>query len=281
MATPLDVFVEPSQATLLCAEIALLFRDHGSRAARNRARLAFLIDAWGAAMFRNELQRRLAFPLLTDGQHARIMRNADHLGVRPQKQRGLNYVGLAVPVGRLTARLLAAGADAATSYGNGELRLTTNIVIPNIPDDRLPRVLRDPLVGELPHDPHGAVRGLVACTGIDYCHFTLIETKDVAIGTARQLEALLPHGHRFTTHWSGCPAGCGNHGAAERRPRRQEYRVNGKMVEAVDVFMSGKVGPQAKPGVKVLEDVPCEELPTVLERLIPYIGSKRRTHATT
>jgi hypothetical protein len=53
------------------------------------------------------------------------------------------------------------------------------------------------------------------------------------------------------------------------------------MIEAVDVFVSGTVGPQAKPGVKVLEDVPCEEFPTVPERLIPYIGSEPRTHATT
>ena len=34
-ATPLDVFVRPEEAARICAEITLIFRDHGSRGTRD------------------------------------------------------------------------------------------------------------------------------------------------------------------------------------------------------------------------------------------------------
>jgi NAD(P)H-dependent nitrite reductase large subunit len=281
MASSLDVFVEPEQAASLCAAIVCLFRDHGSRAARNLARLAFLVEAWGAVRFRSELQKRVDRPLASAGRDARITRSADHLGVSKQKQPGLNYVGLAVPVGRLSARQLLDIARAASTYGNGEVRLTTsqNIVIPHVPDGKLPALVREPIATELPHDPHAAIRGLVACTGIDYCHFALIETKDLAVRAAKHLEATLPHGQRFTMHWSGCPAGCGNHAAADIGLLGKNIRIGSEIVEAVDVFVGGRAGPNPKVGIKLLEDVPCDELPGVLERLIPYASGKRPARA--
>ncbi len=89
----------------------------------------------------------------------------------------------------------------------------------------------------------------------------------------------LPHGKRLTMHWSGCPAGCGNHAAADIGLLGKNVRIDGETVDAVDVFVGGRAGPDAKPGVKVLEDVPCADLPEVLERVIPYLSNKRAGHA--
>jgi ferredoxin-nitrite reductase len=281
VATPLDVFVEPDRAAALCSEIAFLFRDYGSRAARNRARLAFLVEDWGAERFRRELQARVAWPLLTAGRDARSKRVTDHLGIVRQKQPGLNYVGLVVPTGRVAAAHLRDVARVASAYGDGEIRLTTaqNIILPNIPDERLAALIEEPLLEHLSHDPAPALRGLVACTGIDYCHFSLIETKDLALRTATYLADRLPRDRRFTTHWSGCPAGCGNHPVADVGLLGKNIRVNGELVEAVDVFVGGSSGPNPKAGTKVLEDVPCDELPMVLERLVPFIIGKRTAAA--
>jgi ferredoxin-nitrite reductase len=279
LATPLDIFVEPDDAAPLCREIVLLFRDHGSRAARNRARLSFLLEAWGTDRFRREVEQRAARTLEGAGRDARIVRSADHIGIHKQKQPGLNYAGLLVAVGRVPAPQLREVARAASQYGNGEIRFTTsqNVIIPNVPDNMLAALAADPLLPDLPHDPHGAMRGLVACTGIDYCHFALIETKELAVVTARELARRLPHGQRVTTHWSGCSAGCGNHAAADIGLLGKNVRVNGEMIEAVDVFVGGRAGPNARAGVKMLEDVPCDQLPTVLEALIPYVTGKRGT----
>lgn len=277
LASALDVFVSPEDAATLCSHITLIFRDHGLRAARNRARLAFLIEAWGVAKFRAELQRRLGRPLPTAGRDARGSKTTDHLGIIRQKQAGLNYVGLAVPVGRITADQLFEVARLAGTYGSGDVRITIgqNVILPNVPDDRVAALTGEPLLRELRYDPSEAIRGLVSCTGIDYCHFALIETKELALRTARRLEEALPPGRRLTMHWSGCPAGCGNHSAADIGLLGKNIRVNGAMVDAVDVFVGGKSGPDARPGVRILEDVPCEDLPQVLAQVIPYLSGKR------
>ncbi|HEY3042442.1 MAG TPA: FAD-dependent oxidoreductase [Vicinamibacterales bacterium] len=282
VASPLDVFVRPEDAAALCGHVTLIFRDHGFRASRTRARLAFLIDAWGVAKFRAELQRRAGRPLLTAGKDKRGSSHADHLGIVKQKQAGLSYVGLAVPVGRITQEQLVDLARLAEEYGNGELRLTTaqNVIVPNVPDERLRALVAEPLLRELRHDPHGVVRGLVSCTGIDYCHFALVETKELALKTARYLEQHVPAGKRLTMHWSGCPAGCGNHAAADIGLLGKNARIDGEIVDAVDIFVGGKSGPNAKPGTKILEDVPCDALPEVLERLIPYLGKRSSAAAS-
>ena len=75
-------------------------------------------------------------------------------------------------------------------------------------------------------------------------------------------------------HWSGCPAGCGNHAAADIGLLGKNISIDGELVDAVDVFVGGKSGPNAKAGMKMLEDVPCDDLPEVLERLIPYLGKR-------
>ena len=280
-ASVLDVFVPMDQAVDLCAHTTLVFRDHGSRETRTRARLSFLVDAWGTAKFRAELERRMGVPLARAGRDLRGTKTADHLGIVKQQQAGLNYVGLAVPVGRLTDAHLFDLARLAGDYGSGEIRFTTsqNVIIPGVPDERLFALASESLLRDLQVDPHGVVRGLVSCTGIDYCHFALVETKELAVKTARHLERKLPAGKRLTMHWSGCPAGCGNHAAADIGLLGKNIRVNGEIVEAVDVFAGGKSGPNARAGTKILEDVPCDELPEVLERMIPYLTGKRTAAA--
>jgi ferredoxin-nitrite reductase len=102
-ATTLDAFVLPEDAAEVCAAIALIYRDHGPREARSKARLAFLIEEWGGPRFREALEERLKRPLLSAGRDARLARTTDHIGIFREKQAGLNYVGLKTPVGRVTA----------------------------------------------------------------------------------------------------------------------------------------------------------------------------------
>jgi NAD(P)H-nitrite reductase large subunit len=282
VASPLNVFVRPEDAAALCSQITFAFRDHGFRSARNRARLAFLIDAWGVEKFRSEVERRTGLPLFSAGKEMRGAKSADHLGIVRQKQAGLNFVGLAVPVGRITASQLFEVARVAETYGNGDVRITIsqNLVIPHVPDDRVRALTHEPLLRELPPDPSGAMRGLVSCTGIDYCHFALIETKELALKTARHLEQHLPHGQAMSVHWSGCPAGCGSHAAADIGLLGKNVRIGERVIDAVDVFVGGKSGPNARPGTKILEDVPTDELPQVLERMIPYLSTRRPVAVT-
>ena len=172
VASPLDVFVRPEEAAEVCSAIVLVFRDHGSRDARNKIRLSFLIDAWGEAQFREAVEARVGRRLDKAGADQRLAQSTDHVGVFRQKQPGLNYVGLLVPVGRVTGAQLVELARLCEQYGTGEARLTVdqNVIIPNVPDPILGRLTAEPLLKTLRYDPSGVMRGLVSCTGVEFCN---------------------------------------------------------------------------------------------------------------
>jgi ferredoxin-nitrite reductase len=272
IATPLDAFVSPAEAAELCRAVVLTFRDHGPREARNKARLAFLLEQWGIARFRAEVERALGRALPPAGRDARSERRTDHVGIFRQKQRGLNYVGLAVPVGRLTSQQLVEVCALAERYGRGEVRLTPgqNLIIPHVPDHKLGELTAEPLLRELRYDPSEIMRGLVSCTGIEFCNLAVIETKQRALDLARALEPKLGAVKPLTIAWSGCPAGCGNHHVADIGLLGTKARVGGKVVDAVTIFVGGKSGKGARLAEKIMEGVPCDQLPAVLEALVRY-----------
>lgn len=272
MASPLNLFVIPAEAAAICSHIVMIFRDHGARELRTKARLAFLIEEWGVEKFRKELERRVDRPLAFAGKDQRTPKHTDHVGVFRQQQAGLNYVGLAVPVGRMTSEQMLQVADVAENYGSGHLRLTVgqNLVIPNVPDSKIGELTDEPVLQKLRYDPSEVMRGLVSCTGMDFCHFALIDTKGWALKTAQVLETKLGKTQPLRMHWSGCPAGCGNHSVADIGLLGKNIKLNGEVVEAVDVFAGGAAGCEANFPIKLLEDVPCEDLPDAVAGLVKH-----------
>jgi ferredoxin-nitrite reductase len=277
VASPLDVFVRADEAPALCSAVVLVFRDHGPRDARNKVRLAFLLEEWGAGTFRDALEARLGRPLARAGADARLPTATDHVGVFRQKQTALSYVGLLVPVGRITGDQLVEVARLAAGYGTGEVRLTPdqNVIVPGVPDAKLGGLTAEPLLKALRYDPSEVMRGLVSCTGIEFCNLAVIETKSRALAVARALEAKVHHRRPVRIHWSGCPAGCGNHTVADVGLLGTKAKVDGQAVDAVDVFVGGSSGPRATPGIKLLENVPCDALPRVLEGVIRHLDPEK------
>ena len=124
------------------------------------------------------------------------------------------------------------------------------------------------------------MRGLVSCTGIDYCHMALIETKELALKTARELETKLPAAMEAVddalVRVSG---GMRQSRRGGHRPARQEREVNDEMVDAVDVFVGGRSGPNAKAGDQGARRRALQRFPRVLEGILPYVGARTRGHA--
>ncbi len=104
-AIPMNVWVRPNQEVVdLCRGILEVYRDNGLRANRQKSRLMWLIDEWGIEEFRTRVANHLGYALATAAEKDAIdWEKRDHLGVFPQKQEGLSYVGLCIPVGRLFA----------------------------------------------------------------------------------------------------------------------------------------------------------------------------------
>lgn len=262
IAAPLGVFVVPEEAVAVIRELVLIYRDHGPREARSKCRLAFLIEEWGLQRLRSELEARLNQKLEMVGEDARRLDHTDHLGITRQKRPGLAAVGLCIPVGRLEPQQVEELAHLAEHYGNGEIRLTTgqNAIIPNVPENKLGLLMREPFLRRFSPKPSPFSRRLVACTGTDFCNLAQIETKQLAVQLSQSLEQRLgTQGRPLSMHWSGCPAGCGNHQAADIGFRGQKINVNGQIVDAVAIYAGGKTGPGAVAGRQVLEAVPCDD----------------------
>lgn len=273
IATALDVFVRPEEAVAVACAVIKAFRDYGFRDARTTARLAFLLEEWGEARFRVELERQLGRALPSAGKDLRKKSEERHSGVFRQRQTGMNYVGLLIPVGRLCADDLLGLTGIAERYGTSELRLGANqsLVIPNIPDAMLGDFVEEPLLQTFGYNPSPLRKKLVSCVGSDYCNLAVIETKGQAIKTAEALETKVGTDIKpLSMHWSGCPAGCGNHLVADIGFLGKKIKRHGQMLEAVDVYVGGRAGPDAKLATKLLGDVPCDELPTVLAGILPY-----------
>ncbi len=268
-ARALDAFVTCEQAAEVCAQITLLFRDHGPRESRSRARLAFLLDDWGVERFRAALEDRLGYALARAGRDAQTAHHSDHLGVAPQRERGRYSVGLAVPVGRLSAAQLRGAAALSERYGGGEVRFTPgqNLILTDVADSGLPALLAEPLLRELRADPSPAIRGTVSCTGIGLCDLALADTKTHALAVARRLERTLPMARPLAIHWSGCPAACGNHLLADIGLQGGKARVGDEVVEVYQVFVGGRAGVGARPATPVLDKVPAARVGEVIEHL--------------
>ena len=271
-AIPMNVWVRPNQEVVdLCRGILEVYRDNGLRANRQKSRLMWLIDEWGIEEFRTRVANHLGYPLATAAEKDAIdWEKRDHLGVFPQKQEGLSYIGLCVPVGRLFADDMFDLARIAEVYGSGELRLTVeqNVIIPNIAAENMPTLLTEPLLAKFTPNPTPLQRALVSCTGAQFCNFALIETKNKAVDLIRQLDAELniPRGVRI--HWTGCPNSCGQPQVADIGLMGTKARKDGKTVEGVDLYMGGKVGKDAHLGSCVQKGIPCEDLKSVLTSIL-------------
>ncbi|MCF2146768.1 ferredoxin--nitrite reductase [Desmonostoc muscorum LEGE 12446] len=282
-AIPLNAWVAPEDVVAVCRAVLEVYRDHGLRANRQKSRLMWLIDEWGLEKFRAEVENRLGKSLLPAAAKDEIdWEKRDHIGVYKQKQSGLNYVGLHIPVGRLYAEDMFEMARLAEVYGSGEIRFTVeqNIVIPNIAESRLATFFTEPLLERFSINPGLLTRSLVSCTGAQFCNFALIETKNRALAMIKALEEDLTFTHPVRIHWTGCPNSCGQPQVADIGLMGTKTRKNGKTLEGVDIYMGGKVGKDAHLGTCIIKGIPCEDLQPILQDLlIKNFGAKLKQEA--
>ena len=282
-AIPLNVWVLPADVVSLSKVIVEIFRDHGLRANRQKARLMWLLDEWGIEKFRLEVEKRFGKSLFPAAAKDEInWEKRNHLGIYKQKQAGLNYAGLNIPVGRLSANDMLEIARLAEVYGSGEIRFTVeqNVIIPNIPDSSLTTFFTERILEKFAVNPGLLMGSLVSCTGAQFCNFALIETKNRALAMIKSLESELTLSRPVRIHWTGCPNSCGQPQVADIGLMGTKVRKNGQMLEGVDIYMGGKVGKDAHLGTCVKKGIPCEDLQPILrDLLIDNFGAKIKEQA--
>jgi ferredoxin-nitrite reductase len=280
MASDIDVFVRPEEAVELTRAIAQLFGELGDRENRWTCRMRYLVQELGPERFRQELERRCAFPLTPAGEALTRRYSGDHVGVHAQKQPGLHYVGLSVTVGRMAGKDLVEAARLAEAYGSGEVRLATdqNLILTGVPAARLEDLLAEPLLAAHSPSPGPFQRGVVACTGSEFCRFAIVETKARAASWARWLDEHvdLGGGELIRLHVSGCSASCAQPQIADIGCRGEVAHRDEQVVEAVDVGLGGSLGTDAAFIDFVEGAKPTDEAPAALAALIDRYRAERR-----
>jgi ferredoxin-nitrite reductase len=285
LAIPLGLWLTGEQLPLFTLALLRHFEQQGNRAARTKSRLMYLIEALGLEAYREAVLASYASlgpeapqPLAHDGSHLVQRAPRDGLGVNSQKQPGLSWLGLHVPMGRLDAASMLELARLARAYGSGELRLNEaqNVLIVNVPNERLEALLAEPLLQRFSPSPSPLQAEAVSCTGNRYCSFALIPTKTTAQSVLDQLDQRLELAHSVRMHWTGCPNACGQPYMGEIGFMGAKARKNGEMVEAVKIFLGGSMAADPKLAELHHKGVPLDELPDVLENLlVDRFGAKR------
>lgn len=216
-ATDCGLLLHPSQTVAVAAAMIRVFAENGDRTDRKKARLKYLVDRWGIVKFLEETEKRLAFPLLHFPAEScdprKPINRAGHIGIHPQRQQGLRYIGVAVPVGRLPVSQMIALADIAERFGTGELRLTVwqNLIIPNVATENLDAATESLLAAGFKISAGAVMSGTVACTGNQGCRYAATDTKKHAVELAAMLDEHFPIVQPVNLHVTGCPHSCAQH----------------------------------------------------------------------
>ena len=283
LAQDMNVFVRPEQTMEVMEAVTRIYRDHGYRKNRKHARLKYLIAEWGIAKMREEVEKVVGFKLIDGEPQPRAKGYEDKLGVFAQKQEGLNYIGVTVVAGRLTTEQLDEIADIAQEFGSGDIRLTVmqNFAIPNVKTENVNRVLERLAAIDLIVETTAFRRGVVACTGIEFCNLAVVETK----ARAKNIVNLLDEGLKwnesefFRVNVNGCPNSCGQHWIADVGLQGCTKKVDGELVEHFDVFLGGGLGDHESGGArfnKRVKRITAEEVPDAINNAIEsYRGKKQ------
>ncbi|QTL04497.1 NirA family protein [Aquabacter sp. L1I39] len=280
------VVVRPEEATKVAAAIVRVFIDSGDRTDRKKARLKYVLDAWGFEKFLKAVEDKLGAPFIRLPAEAILPRpetdRLAHLGVHPQKQPGLNWIGVGLPVGRLTVEQMRGLSDLASSHGDGDLRLTVwqNVILSGVPDGRVNEVKShiDALGLSAEADPLQA--GIVACTGSRGCKFGNADTKGTARAIAAHCEGRVDLDGPVNIHVTGCHNSCAQHYIGDIGLIGARVAINdeGDTVDGFHLLVGGGFGSEAAIAEELYRDVKAQDVPATVERLlVAYLAHRSGT----
>ncbi|MDO4899154.1 nitrite/sulfite reductase [Actinomyces sp.] len=240
----LGAFVRPAQVADVWWAAIRLFRDYGYRRLRNKARLKFLMAEWGPERFRRVLQEEYLGYELADGPApAPPVGEADHIGIHRQRD-GRYWIGGKPPVGRLSGDTMLGLANLAESVGSDRVRTTPlqNVLLLDVPAQRVDEAVAGLRNLGIDPTPGPFTRSLLACTGLEFCKFAIVETKSLAARVGAELDARLADldlERRISISVNGCPNSCARIQIADIGLKGQIITVDGQRVPGFQVHLGG------------------------------------------
>jgi ferredoxin-nitrite reductase len=276
------VIVKPDEATEVADAIVRVFIAHGDRTDRAKSRLKYVLDAFGFDKFLGLVEDRLGRKLVRVAADAAQPRPAAdrtaHIGVHPQKQPGLNYIGVRLSLGRLSSAQMRGLAEIARAFGDGDVRLTVwqNLLISGVANARvaLAKAAIEALGLAIEASPIRA--GLIACTGATGCRFGAAHTKESAEAIAAWCEPRVALDTPVNIHLTGCHHSCAQHFISDIGLIGAKVPVSDEdTVEGYHIHVGGAFGPDAAIGEEIIRDVKSKDAPRVIEQMLTIYLAQR------
>lgn len=277
------IIVRPADATRVSDAIVRVFIDLGDRTNRLKARLKYVIDGMGMEKFLLLVEEKLGHAFTRVPAEALLPRpefdrNA-HIGVHPQKQAGLNWIGVALPLGLVTCEQMRGLAKIASDLGDGDIRLTVwqNLLIPGVRDANVALATAAIEAIGLATKTTEVRAGLIACTGRAGCKFGNADTKRTAAHIADWVDPRVTLDTPINIHLTGCHHSCAQHYISDigMIGARVAAGDGDDTVDGFHVFTGGGFGPSADVGQEVYRDVKAEDAPVVIEKLLKAYMANR------
>ncbi len=284
-ADRLGVHVFPYEVIEVLHHICAIFRDEGNRSSRSLARLKFLLADWGAEKFLSELEHRLGYSLAKgDAPKIPVNKGNAHIGIHPQKQDGLFYIGTVTERGKLNGSEMLEVARLAKRHGSNRIRLTTtqNLFVLDVPENGRFALAKGLEVIGLQVNPSVFRTGTIACTGKRFCKLALTETKLRASDLIEHLETILPDFKTpFRISVTGCPNSCAHYQVCDVGFVGDFTNTPDGKQEAFRVYLGGHLGDGYRFGRELDKKIPAEEVKFFVERLARSFLELRRNEDET
>jgi sulfite reductase (ferredoxin) len=269
-------YVTPDQVVAGGEAVIKLFRDHGNRADRKRARLKYVLHDWGIEKFREVLQTYLPFPLVLP-KNIPVTGFPLHLGWHEQGD-GNYFYGISIENGRIKdesdLRLRTVLRKLVEKY-RPNIRLTPmqDILLCDLPKSAKPLIQRMLTVhGVLRPDRISLVQQHgMACPAIPTCGLALSEAERVMPTFIDKFEAEIANlgldKEAIGVRMTGCPNGC-------VRPYQSDIGIVGRSGDKYTIFVGGNlVGSRLNFVLKDL--VPFDEIVATLRPALTAFKDRR------
>jgi len=270
------IIVKPVDATALAEAIVRVFIDTGDRTNRLKARLKYVIDKIGVEKFMALVEAKLGQSLTRVPAEALAPRpvfdRMAHIGVHKQKQVGLNWIGVALPLGKVTCEQMRGLAKIAADLGDGDIRLTVwqNLLISGVTDAKIDLAVSAIETLGLAVKVSHLRAGLIACTGNGGCKFAAADTKAHAAAIGDWCDSRVEIDTPLNIHLTGCHHSCAQHYISDIGLIAAKVPIGGgdDTTEGYHLFAGGGFGPDAEIGREVYRDLKAEDAPATVEKLI-------------
>ena len=282
-ARPTGVLLDPDQCVDVAGAILRVFVKTGDRTNRKTSRLKYVLDEMGFDSFLSLVEQSYGSPLRrVDTEPLPLGRDEDRLGHvdwHPQKQAGKYYVGVVLPVGRMTGDQARGLARIAEQFGTGEIRLTVwqNLIIPHIDESDIEAVSAAILACGLDYRATTIRAGLVACTGAAGCKYGQADTKANAMELAEYLESRFELDQPINLHLTGCHNSCAQHYIGDIGMQGVQVERGDDMVDGYHIAIGGGWGDRQGIGRVLFESVAFDEAMPLIGAIIEGYLQKRQS----